>query len=80
MADNMVERVARVLARKGAESLGVPGINLYVEENWSAYEVGARAAIEVMWVPTDAMVKAAGWDASYPDICWQAMIDEALAP
>jgi hypothetical protein len=77
---DMVERVARAIAAAGTivdwDEMSVACQEQFTKE--------ARAAIEAMREPTEAMVDAA-W-ASWEDVegskgfvgAWQAMIDEAL--
>lgn len=70
----MIERVARALAK------------LADNDNWNEFVPDARAAIEAMREPTDAMMAAvdcAGEKADWLSgrawtAAWQAMIDEAL--
>lgn len=71
----MVDRVARALAKAADDD--------YVThmEFWQLY---ARAAIEAMRTPTDAMEYAGATVADNianveAEACWQAMIDAALA-
>jgi len=74
MADSeMVERVAKALCKHGGDC-------------WQMHIDDARAAIEAMREPTEAM-ESAGWDSydrndgwSGPQYCWQAMVDAALSP
>jgi hypothetical protein len=71
--DSMIERVARALSEAGAAS------------DWDHAAAAARAAIEAMREPTEAMVDAAsaaaqkptGWHMVYRNI-YRAMIDTAL--
>lgn len=71
----MVGKVARAIARKNTGS----GIN------WPSFVEEARAAIEAMREPTEAMVDAGVLDVkadvSFFDVneTWQAMIDAALS-
>lgn len=69
----IVERVARAIEAVDR--------SLWVGENRKAYfESAARAAIEAMRGPTEAMLDAATPDMSNGEKLWiwQAMIDEAL--
>jgi hypothetical protein len=79
----MVERVARALCRSAA--LGDPG-QAYIDANWPNYSTAARAAIEAMREPTEAMIGAGRGalpnfcpEDSDALVCWQDMIDAALA-
>lgn len=86
-ADEMVERVARALW----------GVSDFNEKSWpweecgssqkAGYRLHARAAIEAMREPTDAMFDAgekaattysARWMMSIADDVWTAMVDAAL--
>jgi len=91
-----LERVARALAREAGHDpdqplkvlYRAPGSNpnfqMYI---WQEYEPMARAAIEAIRVPSEAMRKA-GWTGWYlgendyegpmPEDAWTAMIDEIL--
>lgn len=64
----MVERVARAIARKNTGS----GIN------WPSFVEEARAAIEAMREPTDAMVNAGQWQID-PVALYRGFIDAALS-
>jgi hypothetical protein len=68
MTDDMIERVARAIGR--AELLPDDA-----DRHWKRFEIHARAAIEAMREPTEAMLKAAPF--SHPLTNWQAMIDAA---
>lgn len=87
MAESMIERVARVLAEKdgvhpdwSATGMGMPGPEDN-EPGWKLYEEEARAAIEAMREPTDAMVVAGrdetDWEPKARAV-WSSMIDAAL--
>jgi hypothetical protein len=70
----MVERVARAIYM-----VAPIGVRDWVDAPASVREdclVCARAAIEAMREPTDAMIDAGG--AATPRIAWRAMIDAAL--
>lgn len=76
----MIERVAQAIAAKyvGEESKYLNSLSL-------AYRGIARAAIEAMLKPTEAMIAAAveeidpGWiEYKSGEECWRAMIEEAL--
>lgn len=74
MTQSMIERVARALAENQC-GRGAPP-----DDNDRSM---ARAAIEAMRVPTEAMVNA-GYDVGYSpdplptDLVWTAMVDAAL--
>ena len=73
--DSMVERVARAICRHEGD-----------EEDWPCWFGEARAAIEAMREPTEAMVDAFVWyghGKTIGDVArigWQSMIDAALSP
>lgn len=80
----MIERVARAICRAGMSG---PKDHLNKQENlnWRKFEIEARAAIEAMREPTNAMVEASNreWDGRMSHRssgAWQAMIDAALSP
>jgi len=80
MADSaMVERVARVLCR--SQTAPIPGrdIDGWVEKMWRAYRHPARAAIETIREPTEAMIAVAN-RLNHPrdEETWLAMIAAAL--
>jgi hypothetical protein len=99
---DMVERVARALcARLGRDpdtlgpsivvtDMGSMGIaatfNGPPEPAWKSYEAEARAAIEAMREPTEAMVEAGSdapimnYDGNDPRDVWRLMISAALTP
>lgn len=64
----MVERVARVLSERHSVDLAMGAI---------VWEDMARAAIEAMREPTEAMERK-GDESDLSIFVWQAMIDEAL--
>lgn len=76
MVESMVERVARAICtaaqidpnRKGNET----------EWRWQEFETEARAAIEAMRKPTDAMVDALTSYDSNPESLYDRAIDAAL--
>ena len=78
----MVERVARAIATADEQNGAAPYEAL---EQMGKHVMGplfdrARAAIEAMRIPTDAMVEA-GWAESHDENAagtWRDMIDEAL--
>ncbi len=77
MTDDLVERVARAMFVVESDDPDDPGVWEYAAENYRAL---ARAAIEAMREPTEAMIDAG---AIYADCngahgAWQAMIDAAL--
>jgi hypothetical protein len=91
----MVERVARAICKadgRDPDSDFTSGNATFPA--WQAYQSRARAAIEAMREPTEAMIEAGGLsDAArpydgpegegcqfYPAIAYRAMIDAALAP
>ena len=70
--DDMIERVARAIGR--AELLPDDA-----DRHWKRFEIHARAAIEAMREPTEAMCEAADVvECNQPECIWQAMIDAAL--
>lgn len=84
----MIEQVARGMAAQGARHYArsdakafaeqyPAGASQYVDTHWHQYVEFARAAVEAMRLPTEAMVQAGGG----PDALarWAAMIDAALA-
>lgn len=82
MTDNMIERVARAIWNTK------PGAKIHPWERLGTvrndYLAEARAAIEAMRTPTEAMVRA-GSEEFDPFVygntetdCWHAMIDAAL--
>jgi hypothetical protein len=82
MTDDMIERVARAMARQRAAEW--PEEYSEVDRIWHHFTGLARAAIEAMREPTKRQL-----DAGYAEIsdhkcdddlasAWQAMIDEAL--
>ena len=87
----MVERVARLLAEKDgvhpdwtASGMGMPGPEDN-EPGWKLYEDDAKAIIQAMREPTEAMVDAAfknmdqnGYVKGNPASDYTAMIDAAL--
>lgn len=83
----MVERVAPATfaACNGPEGFG-DHMDPRYEANSELFEAMARAAIEAMRQPTDAMLVAAiadsdeyGFGSYEAGSCWRAMIDAALA-
>lgn len=72
----MVERVAKAIASK-QPPLSDRVLSMHAEQ--ALFEM-ARAAIEAMRVPTEAMIEEAWADARAEDAAavWKAMIDEAL--
>jgi spore cortex formation protein SpoVR/YcgB (stage V sporulation) len=79
----VIERVARVLTRKvGARVFGAEHADWYENNYWLRYLDDARAVIEVLRDPTDAMLKdghEARTSTGDGEKIWQAMIDAALA-
>ncbi len=83
MMETMVERVARALCRES---------EIYPEDGWEHLESWARAAIEAMRTPTEAMLDSrhsgtfaqgdeggGAWvDEDGARGLWEAMIDAAL--
>jgi hypothetical protein len=77
MADNMVERVSRALNAAVQDDDNEMACVIIANRD----DILARAAIEAMREPTDAMTEAgdemADWECN-ADRIWQAMIDQAL--
>lgn len=79
---NMIEKVARALCWNNGMNpdltLGGDGVNFL----WMEYEDKAKAAIEAMYDPTEAITTAGieAWRNHYlsPVTQWRAMIDAAL--
>jgi hypothetical protein len=70
-----IEEVARAIMEDSGGGRDRPDFN------WRYYESAARAAIEAMREPTEAMRRECdGWNASPNDMegCYSAMIDAAL--
>lgn len=80
----MVERVARAICREEhllvyAFGLWRPGeLDRKIEQYWRRHLPTARAAIEAMREPTEAMTLA-GDERGDPTSMYQAMIDAALS-
>jgi hypothetical protein len=94
----MIEKVARAIYEADPESGYHPDDRLsfwagdgYSDEVWNLWRAIARAAIEAMREPTDAMDEAGSavheasdtdphreWNGADIDGIWKAMIDEAL--
>ncbi len=89
---NMIEKVARALCWKSTLSSTVmdePSAAdlLWIDHNWPRHAETARAAIEAMLEPTEAMVSRT-YDSDIlgspqpgnpdPEVTWRAMIDTAL--
>lgn len=81
----MVEKVAKAIYLK-RNGQGARPWSLLTKAHRTPYLDDARAAIEAMREPTEAM-ESAGWDSydrndgwSGPQYCWQAMVDAALSP
>jgi hypothetical protein len=77
----MIERVARVLYERSVASLTWDNIHAASQESWRDL---ARAALEELRNPTEAMIEASNreWDGRMSHRsagAWQAMIDAALA-
>lgn len=88
--DDMVEKVARAICDAGQGQWRKPPYNeLHTDALNNHWRHKARAAIEAMREPSEAMVKAGydafmAWDARTGDdlgmeIIWRAMIDAALS-
>lgn len=88
----MVERVARALCREAEEmttqmngeqcwrTLGFPSLEAWTAAVWPNYVPAARAAIEAMREPTEAMVAAYdAHDLALVASGYDAMIDAVLA-
>lgn len=93
MSDSLIERVARALcaahyAARFAKPRDDAHVQNNVDGNWHLYILSARAAIEAMREPTEAMVKEGilggyGWEEckcflTDPTEVWRTMIDAAL--
>lgn len=63
----MVDRVARAISKCVSDS----------DRYWPSYVLAARAAIEAMREPTEAMKEAGGFEVG-AWVAWTPMIDEAL--
>lgn len=73
MSENMVESVARAICRQAGYGPNEEDVN------WDRYVQYARAAIEAMREPTEAMEDAAfSSTLTIPKRGYQAMIDAAL--
>jgi hypothetical protein len=85
---DMIERVARAMCEQCAAEFGGP-VKLEESPAREAWISSARAAIEAMHEPTEAMEMAGNDALSDNGVCpvddsdaplaWRAMIDEALA-
>jgi hypothetical protein len=78
----MIEKVARALAKVYARGTGDDEVaaNRYADSFWRKFKDDARAAIEAMREPTDAMLGAGeGETHDDPAPVWAAMIDRALS-
>lgn len=80
----MIERVARAMVAEDSGPEGSMLFDLHWKEFGEGYTCSARAAIEAMLNPTDAMIEA-GVNAEYGGTlgsraanCFNAMIDAAL--
>ena len=72
----MVERVARAIATARGYGLDANGEDT---GDWQMFVDHARAAIEAMREPTEAMWREASFENGYvTEGAWQAMIDAAL--
>jgi hypothetical protein len=86
MAETMIERVARGMCRaaitKPAAAMYSPdGVEYHVNKRWPEYVDHARAAIETMREPTEAMLEnGSAMDSlsGHPLDIWQAMVAAAL--
>lgn len=88
--NEMIERVARAICAgcgDNPDSVGEPPSDVYpvaghAFPRWFAYRAAARAAIEAMRVPDEAMDNAGarltGISPGMADTAWRAMIDAAL--
>jgi hypothetical protein len=87
LTDDMIERVARAMARQRAAEW--PEEYSEVDRIWHHFTGLARAAIAAMREPTDTMDDAGGNTFEYyahsaslldadATVCWRAMIDAAL--
>lgn len=86
MTDSLIESVARALCLQHYREVYPNAAEYDVGANWLRFMKSARAAIEAMRLPTEAMVAQA--DDAY-DQCtdtgdffgfiWKAMIDAALS-
>lgn len=82
MTDSMIERVARALCRCRASQpdyvLGWSSVDQEVHYCWNEWVEEARAAIQAMRTPTEAMVDAGYRAAGPPPSQYVAMTDAAL--
>ena len=87
MRDQMIDRVARAIWEHRAKQVRLEYPDLLPLEGWGAVAIAngvmgeARAAIEAMREPTEAMQNAGserGWTPPTGAMIWQAMIDAAL--
>lgn len=71
MSASTIERVARALS----------ALNTDAEDDWESYLSDARAAIETMRIPSEAMLASCGSGecAKWAPGAWQIMIDAAIA-
>jgi hypothetical protein len=79
----LIERVARAIAvfhRLGTDYVAPDGSRHPVEPRWEEWTDHARAAIEAMREPTEAMIEAYAYDMYEPDPReqWQKMLDAGL--
>ncbi len=75
---SMIERVARAIceAHTITEESKVP-LEEWVDAVWSSYEPLAKAAIEAMRLPTEAMFEGLDWP-GHASAYYKAMISNAL--
>jgi hypothetical protein len=79
---DFIERVSRALCQSaGHDPDGRQKISSGEEENWTFFVQGARAALQAMQEPTQAMIDAARDDILLADASevWRRMIATALA-
>lgn len=79
---NMIEKVARAMAASDSGPIGSTSFEFHWAEVGHEYMHNAKAAIEAMRDPTEAMTTAGveAWRNHYlsPVTQWRAMIDAAL--